>query len=192
MLPSGCFSKSAERGFANCPAILPILTTGTPPPNMATTAIWRSTRKVSRMRLAEKSPKDSAQSPPEVFFFFFFGGLRVFRFYLVSAVSDLSSLWVSYVFPSRFVDKNRVAKRGWSAEEQGKKMEEEEEEEKRFEVEVVLRQEEEDEATTRARERKGFFLQRRRRETLGISGQIRTLRCSFPHSISAEARTRPS
>jgi len=29
-----------------------------------TTAIWRITRKVSRMRLAEKSAKDSAQSPP--------------------------------------------------------------------------------------------------------------------------------
>ena len=57
-------SLSDERGLANCPAMRPIFTTGRLAPKVSTTAICSSTRKVSRMTLAVKSPKLSAQSPP--------------------------------------------------------------------------------------------------------------------------------
>ena len=56
--------RLAERGLANWPAMRPSFTTGTPPPKVSTTAICSSTRNVSRMMLAVKSPKLSAQSPP--------------------------------------------------------------------------------------------------------------------------------
>jgi hypothetical protein len=42
----------------------PIFTTGTLLPKVSTTAICSNTRKVSRMMLAVKSSKLSAQSPP--------------------------------------------------------------------------------------------------------------------------------
>ena len=57
-------SLSLLRGLANCPAMRPIFTTGTLAPKVSTTAICNSTRKVSRMMLAVKSLKLSAQSPP--------------------------------------------------------------------------------------------------------------------------------
>ena len=57
-------SVSDERGFAYCPAMRPIFTTGTDAPKVSTTAICSSTRNVSRMMLAVKSVKPSAQSPP--------------------------------------------------------------------------------------------------------------------------------
>ena len=57
-------SVSEQRGLANCPAMRPIFTTGRLAPKVSTTAICSSTRKVSRMTLAVKSPKLSAQSPP--------------------------------------------------------------------------------------------------------------------------------
>ena len=53
-----------ERGLANWPAMRPIFTTGTPAPKVSTTAICSRTRNVSRMMLAVKSAKLSAQSPP--------------------------------------------------------------------------------------------------------------------------------
>ena len=52
------------RGFANWPAMRPILTTGNAAANVITTAICRITRKKSRMLLAPCSAKLSAQSPP--------------------------------------------------------------------------------------------------------------------------------
>ena len=57
-------SISADRGFANWPASLPTLMTGTPPPYIITTAICRSTLKESRTLLVLKFEKLSAQSPP--------------------------------------------------------------------------------------------------------------------------------
>ena len=63
-MTSPCVSVSDERGLANWPAMRPIFTTGSEAPNVRTTAIWSSTRKVSRMMLAVKSEKLSAQSPP--------------------------------------------------------------------------------------------------------------------------------
>ena len=42
----------------------PIFTTGSDAPNVSTTAICSSTRNVSRMTLAVKSEKLSAESPP--------------------------------------------------------------------------------------------------------------------------------
>jgi hypothetical protein len=42
----------------------PTLTTGEEPAKVSTTAIWRNTRKKSRMLLAPCSAKLSAQSPP--------------------------------------------------------------------------------------------------------------------------------
>src|SRR5579859_4270573 len=59
-----CVSVSEDRGLANCPAMRPIFTTGSEAPNVSTTAICNSTRNVSRMMLAVKSEKLSAQSPP--------------------------------------------------------------------------------------------------------------------------------
>mmetsp|Transcript_6177 Transcript_6177/g.18258 ORF Transcript_6177/g.18258 Transcript_6177/m.18258 type:complete len:210 (-) Transcript_6177:32-661(-) len=53
------------RGFANWPAMRPILTTGWPPPYVHTRLICSSTRKVSRTWSTENSSKDSAQSPPK-------------------------------------------------------------------------------------------------------------------------------
>ena len=50
--------------MANWPAMRPIFTTGSAAPKVSTTAICSSTRKVSRMMLAVKSAKLSAQSPP--------------------------------------------------------------------------------------------------------------------------------
>ena len=57
-------SESAERGFANCPAMRPTFTTGIPAAKFSTTAICSSTRKVSRIVLVLNSAKLSAQSPP--------------------------------------------------------------------------------------------------------------------------------
>ena len=57
-------SRSAERGLANWPAMRPIFTTGTPPPNIATTAICSMTLKESLILLALNCEKLSAQSPP--------------------------------------------------------------------------------------------------------------------------------
>ena len=57
-------SKSDDLGFANWPAIRPILTTGFLPPKVKTTAIFNNTLKVSLIKSAENSSKLSAQSPP--------------------------------------------------------------------------------------------------------------------------------
>ncbi len=57
-------SVSAERGLANWPAMRPSFTTGSFDAQVSTTAIWRMTRKVSRMLFALCSAKLSAQSPP--------------------------------------------------------------------------------------------------------------------------------
>ena len=54
---------SADRGLANCPAILPSFTTGTPAEYVRTTAICKMTLRRSRMESAENDSKDSAQSP---------------------------------------------------------------------------------------------------------------------------------
>src|SRR5690348_403031 len=58
------FSVGEERGLANWPAMRPTLTTGEEPAKVSTTAIWRKTRKKSRILLAPCSAKLSAQSPP--------------------------------------------------------------------------------------------------------------------------------
>src|SRR5579872_5020218 len=58
------FSVGDERGLANWPATRPTLMTGEEPAKVSTTAIWRNTRKKSRMLLAPCSAKLSAQSPP--------------------------------------------------------------------------------------------------------------------------------
>ena len=56
-------SVALERGLANCPAMRPTFTTGTPSEYVRITAIWRMTRSFSRMLSAENSSNDSAQSP---------------------------------------------------------------------------------------------------------------------------------
>jgi hypothetical protein len=56
-------SVPAERGLANCPAMRPTFTTGTPEEYISTTAICRMTLSLSRMVSAEKESNDSAQSP---------------------------------------------------------------------------------------------------------------------------------
>ncbi len=56
-------SVGAERGLANCPAMRPIFTVGTPLPYVSTTAICRMTFSLSRMALAENASNASAQSP---------------------------------------------------------------------------------------------------------------------------------
>ena len=50
--------------MANCPAIRPTLTTGRAAPYIRTTAICSKMRNISRILLAPKSSKLSAQSPP--------------------------------------------------------------------------------------------------------------------------------
>ena len=56
-------SVELERGLANCPAMRPTFTTGTPIEYVNTTAICRMMRSFSRMLSAENSSKLSAQSP---------------------------------------------------------------------------------------------------------------------------------
>ena len=50
--------------MANWPAMRPTFTTGQAAPKVSTTAIWSTTRKVSRMLSGWNSAKLSAQSPP--------------------------------------------------------------------------------------------------------------------------------
>ena len=57
------YSVGAERGFVNCPAIRPTLTTGSVAPYVSTADIWRSTLRRSRIATAETCRNDSAQSP---------------------------------------------------------------------------------------------------------------------------------
>ena len=49
--------------MANCPAMRPTFTVGTPVLYVSTTAIWRITLSLSRMASAENTSNDSAQSP---------------------------------------------------------------------------------------------------------------------------------
>ncbi len=60
---SSTVSVGCERGLANCPAIRPTFTTGTPEEYVRITAIWRITLSLSRIESAEKASKLSAQSP---------------------------------------------------------------------------------------------------------------------------------
>ena len=53
-------SVSAERGLANCPAIRPTFTTGTPAAYVSATAICSMILSLSRMASAVCSAKDSA------------------------------------------------------------------------------------------------------------------------------------
>src|SRR5205809_659154 len=57
------FSKGDDRGLANCPAIRPTFTVGTPVLYINTTDICRITLSLSRMLSAVNSANDSAQSP---------------------------------------------------------------------------------------------------------------------------------
>src|ERR1700686_10053 len=57
------FSVGDERGLANCPAIRPTFTVGTPVLYVNTTDICRITLSLSRMLSAVNSANDSAQSP---------------------------------------------------------------------------------------------------------------------------------
>ena len=56
-------SVAEERGLTNWPAIRPTLTTGSIDPKVSTAAICSMIFSFSRMLMAEKSLKDSAQSP---------------------------------------------------------------------------------------------------------------------------------
>jgi hypothetical protein len=51
------------RGFTNWPAIRPTFTTGSVAPNVSTAAIWSMIFSFSRIAIAEKTSKDSTQSP---------------------------------------------------------------------------------------------------------------------------------
>ena len=53
-----------DRGFANCPAIRPIFTTGTAAAYVRTSAIWSSVSILARTASAADPENVSAQSPP--------------------------------------------------------------------------------------------------------------------------------